>query len=92
MHIISLVYRFNSVYLTPKYRNSTKITLYCIIFFIHINSFFSICNGIFYISLLETNECAVNPCEHGGTCVDGDNTYTCSCTQGWTGTTCSDGK
>jgi Notch-like protein len=30
------------------------------------------------------------PCQHDGTCVDGDNAYTCTCTPGWTGDDCSE--
>ena len=27
-------------------------------------------------------------CQNSGTCTDGDNTYTCSCVTGFTGTDC----
>jgi len=42
--------------------------------------------------LCETNidDCAVNPCENGGTCYDLVNDYSCSCTPDFTGRTCSD--
>src|SRR6185436_1668564 len=29
-----------------------------------------------------------DPCQNGGTCVDGVNAYTCNCPAGWTGTNC----
>jgi len=35
------------------------------------------------------NDCpAMNPCNNGGTCVDGIGTYTCSCATGYSGPTC----
>ena len=43
----------------------------------------------FYV---DSNECSDDPCYHGGQCVDGDNSYTCTCTAGWTGHDCEDGK
>ena len=42
------------------------------------------------INLLEFNNCYHDPCVNG-TCIDGDNTYTCSCYDGYRGTDC-DGK
>nr|XP_039268068.1 cubilin-like [Styela clava] len=35
-----------------------------------------------------SNECSSNPCQNGGTCVDGINGYSCSCNSGYTGTNC----
>jgi hypothetical protein len=35
------------------------------------------------------NNCATNPCQHGGSCSNGVGTYTCSCTAGYTGTNCA---
>ena len=32
--------------------------------------------------------CAANPCKNSGTCVDGQDNYTCQCAKGWTGPTC----
>uniref|UniRef100_H3BWA3 EGF-like domain-containing protein n=1 Tax=Tetraodon nigroviridis TaxID=99883 RepID=H3BWA3_TETNG len=34
------------------------------------------------------NECASSPCLNGGTCSDGVNGFTCSCTAQWTGPLC----
>lgn len=36
----------------------------------------------------ETDECGSNPCQHGGTCKDHLNAYTCSCKLGYTGVNC----
>ncbi|KAI8512866.1 hypothetical protein Bbelb_095050 [Branchiostoma belcheri] len=34
------------------------------------------------------DECASNPCQHGGTCQDGINSYSCSCLPGYMGDSC----
>lgn len=34
------------------------------------------------------NECSSNPCQNGGTCTDGINGFTCTCTTQWTGEFC----
>ena len=41
-------------------------------------------------STVQIEDCAASPCQNGGTCVDGVNTYTCQCATGFTGSTCSD--
>ncbi|MCP3661956.1 MAG: calcium-binding EGF-like domain-containing protein [Gammaproteobacteria bacterium] len=33
-----------------------------------------------------------NPCQNGGTCTDGLNSYTCACAAGYTGKICETGK
>ena len=38
--------------------------------------------------LQQVDECASNPCQNSGTCVDGGCGFTCVCTQPWTGDTC----
>ena len=38
--------------------------------------------------LVQVDECASNPCQNSGTCVDGGCGFTCVCTQPWTGETC----
>ena len=38
--------------------------------------------------ILDVNECATNPCQNNGTCVDGFNEYNCNCVAGFTGTDC----
>ena len=32
--------------------------------------------------------CDSDPCENGGTCLNGESTFTCLCTPGFTGDTC----
>jgi len=36
----------------------------------------------------DINECASSPCLHGGTCLDGVNAYTCTCSAGYSGRNC----
>ncbi|BES95605.1 calcium ion Hypothetical protein [Nesidiocoris tenuis] len=38
--------------------------------------------------LVETDECASDPCQHGGTCLDGFNNFHCLCPDQWEGPTC----
>ena len=38
--------------------------------------------------ILDVNECATNPCQNNGTCIDGVNEYNCNCVAGYTGTEC----
>ena len=40
----------------------------------------------------DINECASNPCLHGGTCDDEVNSYHCQCPPGYTGCMCETGK
>ena len=44
---------------------------------------------IFYIDI---NECASNPCENAGQCVDGVASFTCRCTAGFRGTRCEESE
>ena len=41
---------------------------------------------------LDANECDPNPCQNEGSCVDGDDEYTCDCADGWTGNNCQTGS
>lgn len=34
------------------------------------------------------DECAINPCHNGGTCIDGVNGFTCQCPDGYHDSTC----
>ncbi|XP_072021040.1 uncharacterized protein [Amphiura filiformis] len=46
--------------------------------------------GITNVTLVvgDRDECAEEPCQNGGICVDGDGYYTCLCTGGYRGTQC----
>ena len=37
---------------------------------------------------IDGNECSTNPCQNGGTCVDGCSSYTCQCVPNYSGTHC----
>ena len=41
------------------------------------------------IIIPDINECSSNPCQYGGTCVDGINRYSCNCAAGYTGKNCN---
>ena len=41
---------------------------------------------------VDNDECASNPCKNGGSCIDGLNTFTCTCADGYSGTDCSNSK
>ncbi|XP_071447350.1 protein jagged-1b-like [Hetaerina americana] len=38
------------------------------------------------------NDCKLNPCQNGGTCVDKVNSFQCICKEGWEGNICSQNK
>ena len=40
---------------------------------------------------LDIDECESSPCQNGGACEDGINSYTCSCAPGYTGNDCETG-
>ena len=40
---------------------------------------------------IDINECSSNPCQNGGTCVDGINSHTCNCDLGYSGDNCEIG-
>ena len=42
--------------------------------------------------LIDVYECTSSPCQHGATCVDDVNGYTCICADGWTGLLCETSK
>jgi hypothetical protein len=41
------------------------------------------------LSFVDINDCKLNPCQNGGTCVDKVNSYQCICKEGWEGEICS---
>lgn len=43
------------------------------------------------ILLSDVNECASNPCHHGGMCTDLVNGYICTCVVGYAGVNCKTG-
>ena len=45
-----------------------------------------------YDNISDINDCAGNPCENGGSCTDGVNSYSCDCALGFTGDNCETGK
>ena len=44
------------------------------------------------IDTSDIDECASDPCQNGGVCVDGINGYTCFCAAGFTGVNCETSK
>ena len=48
----------------------------------------------FLLSIVYTDidECASSPCQNGGTCTDGVNSYTCTCVAGYEGDNCETGQ
>ena len=45
-----------------------------------------------YLFNLEVDECASAPCMNGATCGDMVGGFNCTCTPGWAGPTCEQGK
>ena len=41
------------------------------------------------INTVDIDDCNHMDCGHGATCVDGVNTYTCTCAMGYTGPNCN---
>ncbi len=48
--------------------------------------------GLNVCFIVDIDECASNPCQNAGACVDAVNGYTCTCVAGWTGTICDTSK
>ena len=40
------------------------------------------------IYALDIDDCATNPCQNGGACTDGVDSYNCTCMDGFNGTNC----
>jgi len=52
----------------------------------------SIVNGVcVFLMFPDIDECNSSPCVHKGTCIDGVNSFTCSCVEGYTGRDCETG-
>ena len=50
---------------------------------------------MFYLSsiiFLDIDDCESGPCQNVGTCIDGVNSYTCTCNPGYTGHDCETGR
>ena len=43
-------------------------------------------------SLVDIDDCSPNPCQNGGACVDGINSFTCNCRPGYAGAKCETGE
>ena len=43
-------------------------------------------------NFVDINDCAPNPCENGGSCVDQVDAFICNCAPGYGGDTCSASK
>ena len=41
---------------------------------------------------IDINECLANPCENGGTCLNTEGDYQCTCPCGWIGKNCNGKK
>ena len=46
----------------------------------------------FLILIADIDECSPDPCQNGGKCVDGIDSYSCECVTGFTGDTCGESK
>ncbi|KAK3912487.1 Protein jagged-1b [Frankliniella fusca] len=47
------------------------------------------CNTMCFSPASDINDCKLNPCLNGGTCVDRVNSFQCICKEGWEGDTCA---
>ena len=45
-----------------------------------------------YSLYVDIDECAISPCQNGGSCTDRINAYTCDCADGYFGTNCETGN
>lgn len=45
-----------------------------------------------YNNVVDVNDCVGDPCQNGGTCVDGVNAFTCTCVTGYDGVNCENSK
>ena len=40
------------------------------------------------LPIIDIDDCASNPCQNDGSCIDGINSYECICVDGWSGENC----
>lgn len=48
-------------------------------------------NSVKCLFFLDVDECENSPCEHNGTCINNQGSYTCACVEGWQGENCKEG-
>ena len=81
IHILNYCFEFN---LFNYYFESNMFNyLFIHLFIVHIWNVYHI---------VDVNECSSSPCDNQAVCNDEINSYTCTCTTGWTGTHCNEGK
>ena len=51
-----------------------------------------VCCVTYQTAIREPKPCDINPCEHGGTCMNVGKSFKCVCPKGYTGPTCAQGK
>lgn len=49
-------------------------------------------NRCVHFYILDIDECLGHNCQNGATCVDGIDSFTCSCVPGYDGTSCENSK
>ncbi len=47
---------------------------------------------LIHFNFVDIDECASNPCQNNGSCIDGVNGYNCSCVAGFNGRNCETGE
>lgn len=65
---------------TGKYCHESKLYFFCILL-----------SFVLTPTSSDINDCKINPCENGGTCVDKVNAFQCICKEGWEGALCNIG-
>ena len=48
--------------------------------------------SFFFFPVTDVDECASDPCQHGGVCVDQVNSFRCVCPRGYTDPVCGTGR